>query len=75
MLSDKELKAKISNRIRECREEKGLTQTELGEILGKAKTTIASWEQGKSSPEATTLYKLSICFGKTLSYMYGEEDK
>lgn len=42
----------ISMNIRKYREEKGLTQTELGEHFGKAKTTVASWEGGKSLPDA-----------------------
>lgn len=72
MLSNEEIRRNIQQRIRECREEKGMSQTELGEVFGKAKTTIATWEQGKTAPDAATLYRLATYFEKTLAYMYGE---
>ena len=37
------------------RKDLGLTQTELGERLNLKKTTIASWEQGLSSPDIDTI--------------------
>lgn len=62
----------ISMNIRKYREEKGLTQTELGEHFGKAKTTVASWEGGKSLPDAGLLYRLSRYLGVTIDDMYKE---
>lgn len=60
----------ISMNIRKFREEKGLTQTELGEHFGKAKTTVASWEGGKSLPDAGLLYRLSKYLGVAIDDMY-----
>ncbi len=62
----------ISMNLRKYREEKGLTQTELGEHFGKAKTTVASWEGGKSLPDAGLLYRLSKYLGVTIDDMYKE---
>lgn len=64
----------ISMNIRKYREEKGLTQTELGEHFGKAKTTVASWEGGKSLPDAGLLYRLSKYLGVTIDDMYKESN-
>lgn len=58
----------------ECRKEKGLTQTEVGKIVGKGKTAVANWEQGLTIPDIETLYRLSQYYGKTISYMYGEKE-
>ena len=71
--------AQIKDRIRRilinCRNEKQLTQTEVGKVVGKSKTAIASWEQGLSMPDAATLYRLSIYYEKPIAYMYGEEEE
>ncbi len=68
----------IKDRVRkvlvECRKEKGLTQTEVGKIVGKGKTAVANWEQGLTIPDIETLYRLSQYYGKTISYMYGEKE-
>ena len=36
----------------------------------KGKTSVASWEQGKSMPDAVTLYQLARFFGKDLEDFY-----
>lgn len=68
-------KNKIRQILIECRNEKGITQSELGKVIGKSKTAIASWEQGLSMPDAVTLYRLALYYEKTLAYMYGEKEK
>ena len=73
-MKDEELRQIIRNNLIQCRNEKGLTQSELGKEIGKSPTAVASWEQGLSLPDLTTLYQLSKLYGKTISYMYGEED-
>ena len=68
----------MKNRIRailiKLRTEKELTQTDVGKIVGKSKTAIASWEQGLSMPDVVTLFKLAQFYGKTIDYMYGESE-
>ena len=70
MKTDDELKAIVQRNLRIFREEKGLNQTQVGEIVNKAKTSVASWEQGKSMPDAVTLYQLAKFFGKDLEDFY-----
>jgi len=57
----------------QCRIEAKLTQAEVGQLVGKSKTAVASWEQGLSLPDAATLYMLAKYYGKPIEYMYGEE--
>lgn len=73
---EKELTVKDAVRkvLIECRKEKGLTQTDVGKLVGKGKTAVASWEQGISIPDIETLYRLSKYYGKSISYMYGESE-
>lgn len=44
------------------RNELGMTQTELANAVGLKKNTIASWEQGLSSPDIDTIAKLLKIF-------------
>lgn len=52
-----------------------LTQTELGKKVGKGKTAVASWEQGISLPDITTLYDLSKIYNVSLEYFYEDHSK
>ena len=73
MRTDEDIKNAIAANIKRCRESKKISQTELGDMLGKAKTTISTWERAESMPDPATLYNLSKYFDKSLSYMYGDE--
>lgn len=44
------------------RQELNLTQTELAEKVGLKKNTVASWEQGLSSPDIDTIAVLLNLF-------------
>lgn len=65
----------VMNVLIECRKEKGITQAELANTLGLKPTTIASWEQGKSLPSISMLYRLAAYYEKTIGYMYGEKEQ
>ncbi len=67
------IRSRIGDILIECRKEKGLTQAELAKEIGSNPTTVATWEQKKSMPSVNQLYRLAKYFGKTISYMYGEE--
>lgn len=51
----------FGDRLRECRKARGLSQAELGEILGIAQTTIGSYESGNSFPGEKILLRLFDC--------------
>lgn len=70
MFDDKELRETIAYNLKAFREEKGLSQTELGQIIGKAKTTISTWERGESLPDAAMLYRLARLYDKLIDVMY-----
>lgn len=68
--SDDEIREIIRTNIVKLRTDKGVTQAEVGLEVGKSKTAVASWEQGLSIPDATTLFKLSKYFNKGIEYFY-----
>ena len=69
------IRTNVRNHLIELRIERGLTQTDVGRIVGKSKNAVGSWEQGLSLPDIQTLYRLSLYYRKSLEYMCGLEDE
>lgn len=75
MTEEEKLKETVRQILIECRKERNMTQTDVGKIVGKSKTAVASWEQGMSMPDIVTLHHLAKYYEKTIEYMYGEEGR
>lgn len=52
----------LSNKIYELRTQKGLSQKELGAILGVSNKAVSKWETGTAIPKTETLIKLAEVF-------------
>lgn len=61
---------KLLNRLKQFRTEKGLSQTELGQMVGVSKNTISSIETGQYSPTAKLAYLLCKALGKSFEEMF-----
>lgn len=61
----------FAERLKELREEKELTQTELGKIFSLSKQTISSYENGGSTPGQETLKKIADFFNVSIDYLLG----
>ena len=59
------------NRLKELRKEKGLTQTDLAELLEVTKLTIHNWENGVFSIKSDRLKKLCEIFDVDAPYLLG----
>ena len=46
----------IGDKIKEIRKDKGLTQKELGELLGVTASMIGQWESGIRFPRVANIY-------------------
>lgn len=53
------------------RKQHDMNQTEAGAIVGVPKTTYATWEQGRSLPDAENLYKLAQFYNVSMDEIYG----
>lgn len=53
------LKYEIGNRIRKYRENRGLNQKELAQLIGVSNSRVSNWEQGINRPDADIL--VDIC--------------
>ena len=58
---------KIGKFISELRNEKGLTQEQLGELLFVSNKTVSRWETGKYLPPADMLMKMSELFSVSIN--------
>ena len=64
----------FGKRLKELRQEKNLTQIQLGKIFSVRDTTISAWEKAKTEPSQKTLIDLAKYFNVTVHYLLGIED-
>lgn len=60
-------------RIREFREELGLTQSELAKSVGTLQRNVSNWENGVNEPDCATIVKLSELFKISIDELFGRE--
>jgi putative transcriptional regulator len=56
----------MKNKVRQLRKEKGLTQEQLGEIIGVSRQTINAIEKEKFDPSLPTAFKMSRLFDRPI---------
>ena len=64
----------FSERLRELRIEKQISQSELAKILGVSQRSISSWETGYREPDYEMLEQLADFFDVTMGYLLGTGD-
>lgn len=62
-----ELNARVGQRLRELREERGLTLSALARRSGTGKATLSELEAGRRNPTLETLYALTTALGVPVS--------
>lgn len=62
-------------KIRDLREEKGLTQKELAEIVGSNNKSIWAYENGIAEPSIDLLIRLAHALDVTVDYLIGNADE
>lgn len=63
------------NKIKELRKKRGYSQKELADILFVNQTAVSQWERGATSPNQSTLIKLSELLGVSTDYLLGVSDE
>ncbi|HTK11749.1 MAG TPA: helix-turn-helix domain-containing protein [Ktedonobacteraceae bacterium] len=66
-------KSVVGSRIRDERERRGLSQSELAEEVGVDTANVSRWERGQTIPRPRYRKALSIALGKSLDDLFGEE--
>ena len=62
------------SRIRDLREDRDLTQTQLAKILGMSQTGYSKYETGENDIPTTILIKLSNFYGVSIDYLLGQSN-
>lgn len=61
-------------RLKELRTQRGLTQTQVGDIIGVSCVTIARYEAGDREPSNSKITTLADYFGVTVDYLMGRDE-
>lgn len=61
-------------RLKELREQAGLTQAQLANAMGVGVSTVGMWESTQRTPSSKTLKKLIEYFNVSLPYLLGDTD-
>lgn len=64
----------FSDRLKELRKEKRLTQKQLAQILFIDDTSISKYENGKNGPENVILQQMADYFEVSIDYLLGRTD-
>ena len=64
------VKKLFSETLRRLREDRGLTQEQLGKLMFVNHSTIARWERGSRLPDAAMITRLAKCLGVDASALF-----
>lgn len=64
----------FAERLKELREEKGMSQTQLAKATKLSKSAIGYWEAEKRVPNAEVIITLAQYFGVSADYLLGLEN-
>jgi transcriptional regulator with XRE-family HTH domain len=65
----------FSSRLKLLRTQRKLTQEEMAEKIGVARTTYAMYEQNKREPDYETLQKIANFYGVSVDYLFGRSEQ
>ena len=64
---------KFSERLKELRTGKNLTQQQLADSVRMKRYNISDWEQGRTEPDISSIITLADFFTVTTDYLLGKE--
>ena len=62
-------------RIRDLREDRDLTQTQVAKMLGMSQTGYPKYETGENDIPTSVLIKLARFYGTSIDYLLGETNQ
>lgn len=61
----------FSSRLKELRTHHGMSQKDVGNLIGLSDKTISAYESGRNAPDFETLKKIAKIFGVSVDYLLG----
>ncbi|MYY90997.1 helix-turn-helix domain-containing protein [Ligilactobacillus salivarius] len=65
----------FGSRLKDLRNERKLTQDDLGKLLNVSGKTIGTWERDSRQPNIESINKLATIFSVTTDYLLGNSDE
>jgi transcriptional regulator with XRE-family HTH domain len=65
----------LYKRMRDLREDRDLTQTQIAKILGMSQTGYSKYETGENDLPTAVLIKLSRFYDTSIDYILGETNR
>lgn len=72
-MSTDEVKRVFASRLSELRREKGITQSELAEVIGVGISTVCDWEKAKKMARGGAIQKLAEYFEVDKSFLFTDD--
>jgi len=66
--------SKFAERLKELRNQRGLSQYKLADLLDVSPSTVAAWEVGRNEPNYDMLKKIADFFEVSVDYLLGKTD-
>ena len=63
----------IGDKIRDLRNQRRISQTELSKILHVSQQTVTKWETGRAEPSSGAVSKLANFFGVSADFLLGTD--
>lgn len=64
----------FGQRLKELREENGLSQRQLAAIIKTSQPNLQRWEKGQFEPDQKTTIIIADFFNVSIDYLFGRED-
>lgn len=64
----------FGQRLKELREENGLSQRQLAAIIRTSQPNLQRWEKGQFEPDQKTTIIIADFFNVSIDYLFGRED-
>ena len=64
----------LGERIRDCRQNAGMSQEKVAELVGVSRQAVTKWEVNQSAPNTENLFKLAEIFGTTVDMLLDSND-
>lgn len=64
----------LGERIKTCRQNAGMSQEKVAELLGVSRQAVTKWEVNQSAPNTENLFKLAEIFGTTVDMLLDSND-
>lgn len=75
MVDSNATRLRVGNIIKNARLKKGLTQRQLGEMIGKSNNVLTNWEKGVNSPDVDMIEQLCSILDIQVNEMFPGEEK